>query len=213
MEGAIFDQMLTLTNARSLVIDLFFSLPKKIQHDHLHGKFFGWTPPPPSFIELNSNASARGNPGFASAGGLLRDSNENWISGFTRKIGFTTSLAAELWGLWDGLRLALSLNNEKIIVDVDAIAVVDLINAKHAETMQCHPYSVLLDDCREMIQCFEEAQLHHVVREGNHCADLLAKAGNTSILSFMFFRTPPSFVVSQLLVDYCGVTYPRLCNN
>ena len=201
MEGAIFDQMLTLTNAKSLVIDLFFSLPKKIQQDHLHSKFFGWTPPPPGFIKLNSDGSAQGNPGSISAGGFFRDSNGNWIGGFTGKIGFTTSLAAELWGLQDGLCLALSLNIKKIIVDVDVTVVVDLINANHAETMQSHPYSVLLDDCRTMIQHFEEAQLQHVVREGNHCADLLAKARNTSLLSFMYFRTPSSFVVRALLSD------------
>ena len=127
--------MLTLTNAKSHVIDLFFSLPKKIQQDHLHSKFFVWTPPPPGFIKLNSDGSAQGNPSSASAGSLLRDSNDNWIGGFTRKIGFITSLAAELWGLRDGLCLALSLNIKKTIVDVDATAVIDLINANHAETM------------------------------------------------------------------------------
>jgi hypothetical protein len=84
---------------------------------------------------------------------------------------------------------------------MDATSVVDLLNANHNVTFHTHPYNVLFDDSRTLIQCFDEAQLRHVVREGNHCADLLTKAGINSIMLFMLFCTPPSFVVSQLLVD------------
>ncbi|KAL3534967.1 hypothetical protein ACH5RR_003428 [Cinchona calisaya] len=32
-----------------------------------------WTPPRPGFVELNSDATAGGNPGLAGVGGLIRD--------------------------------------------------------------------------------------------------------------------------------------------
>ena len=75
MEGVLFYPILTLTIAKSLVIDLFFSLPKKDPHVQFHIKFFSWTPPPLGSTKLNSDGSARGNPGQASAGGLIRDSS------------------------------------------------------------------------------------------------------------------------------------------
>jgi hypothetical protein len=96
MEGVLFYPILTLTIAKSLVIDLFFSLPKKDPHVQFHIKFFSWTPPPLGSTKLNSDGSARGNSGQASAGGLIRDSSGNWINGYTRNIGFTTSLTTKL---------------------------------------------------------------------------------------------------------------------
>lgn len=42
------------------------------------------------------------------------------ISGFTRKIGQTTSIAAEFWAIQDGLQLALSLGVQDIEVELDA---------------------------------------------------------------------------------------------
>jgi hypothetical protein len=133
------------------VIDLFFSLPRKDPHLKLHSKSISWIPPPPGFSKLNTDGSSCNNPGLASAGGLLRDSNDNWISGYYIKIGFTTSLAAELRGLRDGLYLAIRFNINKIVIDVDAPAVVTMLNNEHNTSLHSHHYSVLLDDYRVLI--------------------------------------------------------------
>lgn len=37
-----------------------------------------------------------GNPGVASRSGIVRDESSNWVAGFTRKIGITSSFEAEL---------------------------------------------------------------------------------------------------------------------
>ena len=44
--------------------------------------------------------------GKARRGGLIRDSMGNWIKGFSRSVGFATSIIAEFWALRDGLLLA-----------------------------------------------------------------------------------------------------------
>jgi hypothetical protein len=51
-----------------------------------------------------------------------------------------------------------------------------------------------------------------VQREGNFCADVLAKAGNSSMEPFVLYSNPPTFVVSELLADSWGVMVPKFCN-
>ena len=46
--------------------------------------------------------------GLAGCGGLLRDEHGNWLAGFARRIGTTTSLPT-LWLSYGGLRDGLSL--------------------------------------------------------------------------------------------------------
>uniref|UniRef100_A0A2N9G7T7 RNase H type-1 domain-containing protein n=1 Tax=Fagus sylvatica TaxID=28930 RepID=A0A2N9G7T7_FAGSY len=145
----------------------------------------GWSPPPTGFVKLNSDGSALGNPGSAGAGGVLQDCSGKWISGFAPHIGFTTSFVAELWGLRDGLMLARQLDVSKIVIEIDA---------------------------KSLIQLFKVALIQHTHCEGNYCADLLAKAGNSSSTPFSVFDVPPTFVVSQYLADALGVYYTRYCN-
>jgi hypothetical protein len=40
--------------------------------------------------------SARGAPGLAGAGDIIRDTDERWIKGFTLKLGISWSIHAEL---------------------------------------------------------------------------------------------------------------------
>ena len=48
--------------------------------------------------------------------------------GFARGVGCTTSCVAELWALCDGLNLASSLGIESLIIQIDALAIVHLLN-------------------------------------------------------------------------------------
>jgi len=48
------------------------------------------------FLKLNTDGSVHGNPGRASAGGLIGDHIGSWIGAFSRNIGITHSMAVEL---------------------------------------------------------------------------------------------------------------------
>ena len=61
------------------------------------------------------------------SGGIIKDCHGEWISGFARSIGFTTSFAAEFWALRDGLMLCLSLGITAMEVEVDASSIVSLL--------------------------------------------------------------------------------------
>ncbi|KAK9999079.1 hypothetical protein SO802_018682 [Lithocarpus litseifolius] len=46
---------------------------------------------------MNSDGFSLGNPGLAGRGGLIRNDKGEWIRGYARAIGSTTSAAVELW--------------------------------------------------------------------------------------------------------------------
>lgn len=68
-----------------------------------------WNRPSNGWVKLNTDGLALGNPGRASGGGLIHDSDGQWVKGFTRNIDYATSVEAELWALKDGLTLCLTL--------------------------------------------------------------------------------------------------------
>ncbi|OMO91594.1 hypothetical protein CCACVL1_07070 [Corchorus capsularis] len=73
-----------------------------------------WVPPCLGWLKLNSDGSSLGNPRPAGAGGYFRSENGGWILGYARRIDHLTSLQAELWGLRDGLRLAVDKSFTKL---------------------------------------------------------------------------------------------------
>ena len=70
-------------------------------------------------MKLNSDGSVLGNPKKAGGGVVLKCSNGDWITGYLRKQGNTSSILAKLWALRDGLLFAKQLHLENICVDMD----------------------------------------------------------------------------------------------
>ena len=62
-----------------------------------------WLRPAENWFKLIFNGSSLENLGRAGGGGIIRNSNGEWVSGYARAIGTTTCVAAKLWALRDGL--------------------------------------------------------------------------------------------------------------
>ena len=60
-------------------------------------------------------------------GGILRIEHGNWINGFARNCGKVNSIMAELWALRDGLQMVPMENIHNLIVELDALAIVQLM--------------------------------------------------------------------------------------
>ena len=130
---------------------------------------------------------------MASASGLIQDHKRTWVGSFNRVIGYIHSMAAELWGLKDGLTLARNLDIKKLLLEIDAQAVIDVINSHIADST--HPYNGLIFDCRSFLWHFEEARLYHIHCEDNHCVDILANEGIHNPSSLVFHSNPPSCIL------------------
>ncbi|GMQ03745.1 hypothetical protein CsSME_00049425 [Camellia sinensis var. sinensis] len=168
--------------------------------------FIKWNPPTAGCFKLNTDGASKGNPGKASAGGLIWDHLGQWVVGFCRNIGTTSNVAAELWGLRDGLKLALERNILNLKIETDAILLKQLLSTNISASHQLHN---LINDCRYLLSCLGTPTINHVYREANACADLLANLG-ASVENFQSFVNPPPLVCNQLLANALGISYPRL---
>ncbi|GKV12610.1 hypothetical protein SLEP1_g23732 [Rubroshorea leprosula] len=97
---------------------------------------YKWIKPPPSFLKLNTDGSAIDNPGKDARGGLIRDSWGNWILGFSKRIGWSSILLAELWAIRDGLQLAVFRNFSHLLIETDSLTAVNLLSKDPIEN---HP--------------------------------------------------------------------------
>ncbi|GLT72258.1 hypothetical protein SLA2020_442090 [Shorea laevis] len=146
------------------------------------------------------------NPGNASCGGILRDSQGRWVVGFLRNIGYTTALAAELWAIKDGLSIAKSLQLENVILETDCRVAYVLLSDN---LNPFHPHSTLLMDCRDLLRTIPQVQMKHVLRESNMAADAIAKKGALAPHGFHFLFDCPPDVELLCMADRVGVCYPR----
>ncbi len=176
-------------------IEFYFSLPRTMVNSPKQPILIGWEPPTPGFIKLNTDGSVSENPGLAIVGSLLRDHNGGWVQGFTRHINWTNSLAAELWGLRDGLHLTRNLNIHKLLVEIDAKAVVDLVESQNELMLNSHghPYSNLISDCRFLLLYFEKVHFQHIHLEKNFSARYLGKGLGHVFNPLLFVFPPPLF--------------------
>nr|POF23119.1 putative ribonuclease h protein [Quercus suber] len=86
-----------------------------------------WLFLPLSWSKLNSDGSSIGNPGKAGGGGLIRNDKGEWLKGYARNVGFSTSVTVELWALHDDLRPCIALKLLAVIIELEAKIIVDLV--------------------------------------------------------------------------------------
>ena len=58
-----------------------------------------WSKPMPRWVKINIDGLVMGSCKKACGGGVLRNSASDWILGFIRNLGTTSSIKAELWAL------------------------------------------------------------------------------------------------------------------
>ncbi|PSS36334.1 Ribonuclease H protein [Actinidia chinensis var. chinensis] len=73
-----------------------------------------WLCPSASNMKLNTDGSARGDPGPAGYGGVFRDE----LYGYFRKLRDISSLEAEVWGIYKGLTIILENGLNGIDVEI-----------------------------------------------------------------------------------------------
>ena len=75
-------------------MEYYFCMGKIRDQRHMVVIAVSWEKPPPNWYKLNTDEASRGNPRRAGGGGVIRGSAGNWIRGFARCIGSTTSIIA-----------------------------------------------------------------------------------------------------------------------
>ena len=172
--------------------------PKKLCRVQIQVK---WTKPPIGWVKLNTNGTMYGNPVKVGGGGVLRSSSGDWIGGFVRRIGSTSSTVAELWALKDRLTMAKQMGIENICIEMDAELIVQLVSRPSMVNLMLEP---LLSECRNLFQTFPSSSMAHVFREANGCADRLARMGAELVVTNFLFLFEPSDMVGEMLASDKG---------
>ena len=132
------------------------------------------------------------------------------MGGFSRAIGVTTSVQAELRALKDGLNLAIDLRILHLEIEMDSLVAVEFVNSIITPNAFL---STIVTDCRSLMERFEICSLKHMFREANGCADLFAKAGCDQTSNFISFPNAPTYVLEALAFDVSNATRFRLISS
>ena len=124
---------------------------------------------------IHTDGGARGNPGPAGIGVVLRDENGDVIAEIARGIGRATNNVAEYTALIEGLELALEKGVTDLGVYMDSQLVVSQMKGEwKIKNDQLRRLAV---KAQSLLRRFDRTTLKHVPRERNAAADKLANQG------------------------------------
>ncbi|KAK9033053.1 hypothetical protein V6N11_018091 [Hibiscus sabdariffa] len=109
------------------------------------------------WFKLNSDGAQRLPDGRAKCGGTIRDSNGNWILGFSKGLGVCWIMEAELWGVYTGLLCARNLNLRDIEIEVDSLKALCFIKlGAHGQSNKVADQMMMIADVEDL-----EVRLFH----------------------------------------------------
>lgn len=124
---------------------------------------------------LHADGGARGNPGPAGIGVVLKDPSGNVIGEIAEGIGHATNNVAEYKALIAGLEMALAKGVRDIDIFLDSELVVSQL--KGDWKIKKDTLRALAIQARRLMGRFESSSISHVPREENSDADKLANQG------------------------------------
>jgi ribonuclease HI len=176
------------------------------QRETLIPKLVRWNALGGTNMILNVDGSSIGNPGISGFGGLIRNADGAWVHGFYGNLGVTNILHAELMAIYKGLLLAWERNIKDLWCYSDSRTAIKLITEPVDEW---HHYAAILNNIKDILNRDWHVSILHTLREGNACADYLAKHGANNNEVFSSIAIPPAGLNLFLLADACGTSFLR----
>ncbi|PNX71251.1 ribonuclease H, partial [Trifolium pratense] len=167
-------------------------------------RLVAWSRPREGTVCLNVDGSLLGSS--AGFGGLIRDTNGRFLKGFYGTASEASVLFAEILAVLNGLDLCWVNGFRNIVCFSDSLQAVTLIKEGVSPH---HRFANEIQSIRQLISKDWSVVIEHTLREGNACADCLAKMGASSNLSLVILNTPPTGLYLSLLADAQGVAFAR----
>lgn len=168
-----------------------------------HDGLFGDTPPEhriPAYL-ANIDGGARGNPGPAAYGVVIRDGQGQIVARLKKYIGQSSNNVAEYFGLIAALDYAESHGIRALRVESDSELLVKQMRGQYkVKSADLQP---LFERAKKMSQALESFRIDHVYREQNREADALVNqaldetAGETAGSQKPATRDAPMRVVAR----------------
>src|SRR5271168_433017 len=122
--------------------------------------------------QANIDGAARGNPGPASYGVVIRDGSGELVARLKKYIGRMTNNVAEYYGLIAALDYAQSHAIRALRIESDSELLVKQMRGQYK--VKSEDLRPLFERAKKMSQTFESFRIDHVYREQNREADALA---------------------------------------
>ena len=130
-------------------------------------------------VIINVDGAARGNPGPAAIGAILKDETGNITGRISRSIGVTTNNQAEYQAVIVALEKAISSGATQVVLKSDSELVVNQINGQYKiKNTALRP---LYQQVVRLIGSLESFSITYIPREQNNEADGLANKALDSI--------------------------------
>jgi len=152
---------------------------------------------------LNVDGSAQTNPEMAGFGGLIRDFDGQFMRGFHGNIGYSNILHVEILALIHGIQICWDEGLRDIICYTDFMHTIHLVQYADVSTHDGNDIAII----RKYMAKDWTFQLRHTLKEGNMCADFLAKVGTRSTSDLLIVLNPPAELRLLLMADSMGVVY------
>lgn len=125
-------------------------------------------------VQIFTDGAARGNPGPAGIGVVIRNEKEVLLE-VSDYIGKTTNNIAEYMALIRGLEEALDMGQRHVEVFADSELLVKQIKGEYK--VKNEGLAPLFYNVRSLIKKFKQFSITHVPREENEHADVLSNKG------------------------------------
>ena len=122
-------------------------------------------------IKIFTDGGARGNPGPAAIGIVIKDDNDQILKTYSEYLGETTNNQAEYKALIKGLELAKEFKPKQVICYLDSELVVKQMNQEYK--VKDKDLQLLFVKAWNMAVSFKKVEYHHIRRNLNKEADRL----------------------------------------
>lgn len=194
------------------VLSLLHDVAKVYGHDidaskHLHSPInVSWKKPEEGWVVLNVDGSAVTNPGRTGYGGLVRNKDGEFLVGFYGSAGISHIGHVEMLALLQGIRLCRDMGFSAVQCYSDSTNTIRMVKEGVPPT---HQEANEVATIQQMLSLDWQVVLQHTLREGNQCADFLAKLGSSSNDPMVILHDAPPGMDQLLLADAMGVAFPR----
>ncbi|KAI8545912.1 hypothetical protein RHMOL_Rhmol07G0074100 [Rhododendron molle] len=156
-------------------------------------------------VKLNTNGCLYESTTKAGFGSLFRDHRGIWILGYYGKLGTSSVLETEIWGIYRGLTIMLEKGLSNVSIETDSQMAVKLITEGPPAG---HPQQALIEDSR-VLMTRTQSTLGHNFRQANQSADNLAHLGAKQESDLVVTEETPPSVRLFVLEDAMGIGHLR----
>lgn len=132
-------------------------------------------PKDPGLLTLYTDGAARGNPGPAGIGVVVKGRGGKVLARVAKGIGVATNNVAEYRAALEGLKRAAELGGRSVVLRSDSKLLIEQLSerwrVKNPTLIRLH------EEIRALLAAFESVAFEHVPRELNRSADQLANRG------------------------------------